>query len=140
MPLERDTPMDPLSDCFKPPAIPTLVHCLHCGEEYESYLMYWETGVDARGKPDGFWCCGTDGCDGRGFGFDVFPIDPDYVGEDGRRMSWSDDDEAEDDESATASWDDDDDTDPPSIETFGDEAATGEWTPDDIAGEDDIPW
>lgn len=118
-------PIDPQDDCFKPPAIPTLVHCLHCGEEYESYLIYWEQGVDARGKPDGFWCCGVDGCDGRGFGFDIFPVDPDYIGEDGQRM-WTDDSDAADDESegAEATWEDD---------------AT-DWTPDDLLGEDDIPW
>lgn len=119
-------PIDPQDDCFKPPAIPTLVHCLHCGEEYESYLIYWEDGVDARGKPDGFWSCGIDDCDGRGFGFDIFPLDPDYIGEDGERMWNNDPDTADDDESesAEATWEDD---------------AT-DWTPDDLMGEDDIPW
>jgi len=90
-------PRDPLEpdDVFNPPAIPTKVGCLHCGQTFESYLIEWriETGYD--GQPRGFWCCPTPGCDGRGFGFDILPTDPDYIGEDGERI-WVDDESDED--------------------------------------------
>ena len=85
---------DPNSDPFKPPAISTLVSCLHCGEEYDSYLIEWREETDANGRKSGFWCCPTPGCGGAGFGCDIFPIDPDYVDEDGNKM-WSFDDEDE---------------------------------------------
>ena len=46
----------------------------------------------------GFWCCPTPGCDGKGFGFDIFPIDPDYRDEQGNLMWMEDDDDEEYDE------------------------------------------
>jgi len=79
-------PTDPDADPFKPPAIPTEVGCLHCGQTFESYLIEWRTDSGADGKERGFWCCPTPGCDGRGFGFDILPTDPEYVGEDGERI------------------------------------------------------
>jgi hypothetical protein len=79
-------PLDPDDDCFKPPAIPTEVHCLHCDREYESYLIEWRIERTIGGERIGFWCCPTPGCDGKGFGFDLMPTDPDYVGEDGERF------------------------------------------------------
>lgn len=92
-------PLDPDSDCFKPPAIPTEVHCLHCGREYESYLIEWRVETTVDGSKHGFWCCPTPGCGGRGFGFDILPTDPRYVGDDGEPMfCWSDDEEDEYDE------------------------------------------
>jgi hypothetical protein len=89
-------PTDPAGDPFGPPAIPTEVGCLHCQEEYESYLIEWRVEPDHTGRPHGFWCCPTPGCGGRGFGFDIFPTDPDYRGEDGEPM-WVSDDGSEDD-------------------------------------------
>ena len=71
-------PLDPDGDSFKPPDIPKLVHCIHCGSEYESYLIEWRIETDHGGKPHGFWCCPVDECDGRGYGFDIFPIDPEF--------------------------------------------------------------
>ena len=51
-------------------------------------------------KPDGsklgFWCCPTPGCDGKGFGFDIFPTDPNY--DDGNLSFISDDDDDEHDD------------------------------------------
>lgn len=85
---------DPDADCFKPPAVPTEVHCLHCGKEYESYLMEYRIEQDPDGTRHGFWCCGTPGCDGKGFGFDIFPTDPDYTDADGEKM-WCDDGDGE---------------------------------------------
>jgi hypothetical protein len=102
-------PRDPLEpdDTFRPPAIPTEVGCLHCGKTFESYLIEWrvETGFD--GQPRGFWCCPTPGCDGRGFGFDILPTDPDYVGEDGERIYV--DDESDEDADEFDLFDDDSD-------------------------------
>lgn len=84
----------PEDDCFKPPAIPTEVHCLHCHREYDSYLIEWREFTNGKGETHGFWCCPVPSCDGKGFGFDIFPTDPDYVGEDGQPMwQWCDDEE-----------------------------------------------
>lgn len=86
----------PEDDCFKPPAVPIEVHCLHCHREYDSYLIEWRQFRNDKGEVDGFWCCPTPGCDGKGFGFDIFPTDPGYVGEDGEPMwEWFDDEEDE---------------------------------------------
>ena len=88
-------PLNPDGDPFKPPAIPTDVACLHCGEEYDSYLIEWRVETFPDGSQHGFWCCPTPGCDGRGFGFDILPTDPEYRDE---RGGWVTDDEDEDDD------------------------------------------
>ena len=90
--MPRHERPNPETDPYRPPAIPTEVCCLHCGQEYESYLIHWQEEVDERGEVHGFWCCPTTGCDGRGFGFDIFPTDPEYRDEDGEPM-WFHDDE-----------------------------------------------
>src|SRR5262249_20191011 len=87
-------PLDSDADCFKPPAIPTEAFCLHCRGVYESYLIEWRVFTLDDGSAHGFWCCPMPGCDGRGFGFDIFPTDPEYRGEDGERM-WCGGDEDE---------------------------------------------
>lgn len=119
-------------DPFRPPTVPVMVHCLHCDQEYESYLIHW---VDETTEADipGFWCCPTPGCDGKGFGFDIFPVDPDYRDEQGNLM-WTEDDGDEDE--------DYDEADGP-VDL---EVETEDWgvdvprhlPADDI--EDDIPW
>ena len=43
-------PLDPAGDPFGPPAVPTSVGCLHCGQEYDSYLIEWRIEPDA-GEP-----------------------------------------------------------------------------------------
>ena len=91
-------PLDPDRDCFKPPAIPTQVFCLHCQQEYDSYLIEWRLETSTDGSAHGFWCCPMPDCDGRGFGFDIFPIDPDYRNEDGEPM-WVEDEEEEEEPS-----------------------------------------
>ena len=94
---------NPETDPYRPPAIPTEVCCLHCGQEYESYLIQWREETDDRGHLHGFWCCPTPGCDGKGFGFDIFPTDPEYRGADGEPMWFTvDDDEEDEDEAAEA--------------------------------------
>ena len=90
---------DPLSsdgDPFGPPAIPTLVGCLHCGQEYDSYRIEWRV-VQTDSGPHGFWCCPIPGCDGRGFGFDILPVDPNYRDERGGWVHDQDEDYDEDD-------------------------------------------
>jgi hypothetical protein len=87
-------PFDSESDPFKPPATSTLVSCLHCRQEYDSFRIEWRVLRAVDGKPHGFWCCPIPGCDGKGFGFDIFPVDPDFQDE---RGGWFYDDELEDD-------------------------------------------
>lgn len=89
-------PLNPDNDPFGPPTISTLVHCIHCGEEYDSYRIEWCVERDHDGRRHGFWCCPMPGCDGKGFGFDIFPVDPEYRDENGELMWCSDEDEEED--------------------------------------------
>ncbi len=117
-------------DPFRPPTVPVIVHCLHCDQEYESYLIHWVDETTESDAP-GFWWCPTPGCDGKGFGFDIFPVDPDYRDEQGNLM-WVEDDDDEDYDEAD--------------ECVDLEADTEDWEVDvprqppaeDI--EDDIPW
>ena len=88
-------PLDAQADPFKPPETPVEVSCLHCGKEYESYLIEWRVLTSAAGEPHGFWCCPTPGCDGKGFGFDIFPTDPHYQDE---RGGWVYDEEEQEEE------------------------------------------
>jgi hypothetical protein len=87
-------PLDPRGDPFGPPEISIEVECLHCGETYDSYLIEWRVETDADGEQHGFWCCPTPDCGGRGFGFDIFPTDPEYQDERGGWV-WCDDEESE---------------------------------------------
>jgi hypothetical protein len=89
--------LNPENDPFGPPAVSTVVHCIHCGEEYDSYKIQWRIERDSDGTQHGFWCCPIAGCDGKGFGFDIFPVDPDYRDENGELM-WSGDEEDDDED------------------------------------------
>ena len=71
-------PLDSQADPFRPPELSVEVSCLHCGLEYDSYLIEWRVETTVDGSQHGFWCCPTPGCDGRGFGFDILPTDPNY--------------------------------------------------------------
>ena len=97
-----DVPPEAWEDHFHPPSISTIVSCLHCQEVYDSYKMVWETRPvddETPGDLPGFWRCPVEGCDGAGFGFDIFPIDPDYIDPDGREMGqWVEFDDDEYDE------------------------------------------
>lgn len=91
--MSESQPPDADNDPFRPPKQPTLVGCLHCGEEYESYLIEWRESVAADGKREGFWCCPIPGCSGAGFGFDILPVDPNYRDENGGWTSGTEDDD-----------------------------------------------
>ncbi len=58
-------------DPFRPPETPCPVRCLHCDAEYSSDEIVWRQGPDGSG----FWCCPRPGCDGKGFHFDIHPLD-----------------------------------------------------------------
>ena len=94
--MSTDDPRDSDSDPFGPPAISTLVGCLHCGEEYDSYRIEWRIERTVSGQTHGFWCCPIAGCDGKGFGFDILPCDPHYRDENGGWFHDDEDDESED--------------------------------------------
>lgn len=98
------------NDPFHPPSIATLVHCIHCHEEYDSWRIEWRETEGADGTRRGFWRCPIEGCDGAGFGSDIFPVDPNYVDPDGRDMGWfADDEEGGDDDGEDWADDDEDD-------------------------------
>ncbi len=111
-------------DPFGPPEQPTQVHCLHCDRDYMSDLIQWcEDVVD--GQVSGFWRCPTPGCDGAGFGFDIFPTDPDWVDPTGRLQyidADEDDDEFDDDSDEDSEDADDAETGDEEGEPFADSA------------------
>lgn len=84
-------------DPFGPPKEPIAVFCLHCGEEFESWQIVWKPRPNEFGEAtdsmQGDWCCPTDGCDGVGFGFDIFPCDKDWRDDNGEKWFFSDDGE-----------------------------------------------
>ena len=92
--MHANDPLNSEGDPFGPPAIPTLVACLHCGQEYDSYRIEWRIERDVSGSMHGFWCCPNPGCDGKGFGFDILPVDPNYQDENG---GWVYDDNLDED-------------------------------------------
>ena len=114
--MSDDDATDSKNDLFSPPEIPTLVGCLHCEQEYESYLIEWRIREGFDGKLHGFWCCPTEGCDGIGFGFDILPVDQEF--EDERGGIWI---EASDEEAELDSWQDDSEEEPKPKRDRGDE-------------------
>jgi len=128
-----DDSLSPDGDPFGPPAVSTLVSCLHCGQEYDSYQIVWRIEQNAEGRPHGFWCCPIAGCDGKGFGFDIFPVDPEYHDENGERMWCSDEhDECGEDEfdEAGNDW---------LPEASAEEENAGPRSPSNV-DEDELPW
>jgi hypothetical protein len=133
--------LNPENDPFAPPAISTEVHCIHCGEEYDSYRIEWRTERDADGAVHGFWCCPMESCDGKGFGFDIFPVDPEYRDENGELMWCSDSDEFDGDDYDDVEFFDDDSelsasevSQGDAVEVGGDdEGAAAEWLVDEDA-------
>ena len=107
-------------DPFRPPEIPILVHCIHCDEEYDSFRIQWEEEVGPDGRLHGFWSCPIEDCDGRGYGFDIFPVDADHYDQ---RGGWVGDEEDEDEQPWTSGWGEaeDDDQQPWTEEFFLDD-------------------
>ena len=100
---------DPQADHFRPPSIPTEVQCTYCRREFDSWKMEWHEEY-CDGEIQGFWCCPTDGCGGRGFGFNIWPTEPNYIDPDGRDLSRKPCDENEDEFAFLEDqWTDDDD-------------------------------
>ena len=69
--MKNDLPPEATSDPFKPPEEPCEVGCIHCGSVYSSSEIVWRRNEDG----EGFWCCPAEDCDGKGYGFDIFPTD-----------------------------------------------------------------
>ena len=113
-------PTNPEGDPFYPPAVPTLVFCLHCQQEYDSYRIEWRIEPDVNGKPRGWWCCPISGCDGKGFLFDIYPVDPTFQDE---RGEWfcDDEEESEDDDADSDGAPDDEDSKDNSGDSQGEE-------------------
>ncbi len=82
---------------MQPPEQPILVHCIHCGNEYDSWQMIWVPCTEEQLQRDrvsdlkGFWCCPIEGCGGAGFTCDIWPADPDYVDPRTGEKLWHDD-------------------------------------------------
>lgn len=87
-------PGTPEADCFLPPKTNCVVVCLHCREQYDSYRIVWREFQRPDAAPQGFWCCPTSGCDGKGFLFDIHPVDANWEDDEDRGMTggWFDDD------------------------------------------------
>lgn len=94
---DPDLPPEALEDHMKPPEVSTLVHCLHCGREFESLEIIWvpfteeEMRCDGKSSIRGMWRCPIEGCDGAGFACDLWPVDPDYVDPETGEKYWHDD-------------------------------------------------
>lgn len=58
-----------MRDPFRPPAVPVMVRCLHCGAVFMSSEMVYER----RGR-DTLWWCKNPLCGGAGFRFDLHPV------------------------------------------------------------------
>jgi hypothetical protein len=94
-------PTEPDDAPFAPPRENIEVGCLHCGQAYDSYRIELRDEAGPGGKPA--WCCPIPGCSGLGFGFDIFPTDPNWVDPTGQlHIVVSDDEDDFDDEE----WDD----------------------------------
>ena len=54
-----------------------LCECLHCGKQFTEDKLIWQAKkppfIGGLGMP--VWWCPTNGCDGAGLGFDIFPVD-----------------------------------------------------------------
>lgn len=66
------------NDCFGPPEVPCECYCLHCHRTFMSDQIWFQKVRGARDGFDGFWMCPTPNCSGKGFTFDIFPVDPDH--------------------------------------------------------------
>ena len=89
-------------DPFGPPEVPCECFCLHCRRTFMSDQIWFQKVKGARDGFEGFWMCPTPNCSGKGFTFDIFPVDPDHPANEG----WvTVDGEYFEDEDEDAEWD-----------------------------------
>lgn len=86
---EARNAFDPMEDPMAPPREACECWCLHCRRTFQSSEMWFQRVIGARDGFTGFWMCPTHNCDGAGFGFDIFPTDPEHPANEG----WTDTDE-----------------------------------------------
>lgn len=92
----HELPASARADEFGPPTTPIKVKCSHCGCTYQSSEMVWrradadEAMTEPENKLEGFWCCPIDGCNGRGFTLDIWPLTKEWVGHDGQKKFFAD--------------------------------------------------
>jgi hypothetical protein len=87
----------PQDDPMGPPKEPCECWCMHCRRTFTSDQMWFQRVIgDSRGF-EGFWMCPTANCSGAGFGFDIFPTDPNHPANEGWHHFDDDDEEEEDD-------------------------------------------
>jgi hypothetical protein len=70
----RKLPAEAFEDCMGPPTENPFIRCgcLHCGpegHEFEAIEMRWI-------ESEGMWACPCTTCGGRGFQFDIHPVEP----------------------------------------------------------------
>ena len=129
-------PDDPNTDPFKPPAVSTEVHCLHCNQEYDSYLIDWRIEVGADGQEHGFLVLPDARLRRPWLLLRHLPHRPRLPRRRRQPDLWSDDeddeDEDEDDDDFDDDEDDDDDDDDDDLDDLDDDL-------DDEDFDDDVP-
>jgi hypothetical protein len=75
--MQSNLPEEALRDLMAPPRSPIEVLCIHCGQTFDSARIEWREHQHGN-RRRGFWCCPMPDCDGMGFGFDIWPVDPSY--------------------------------------------------------------
>jgi hypothetical protein len=88
---DRDDPMGP-------PKEPCECWCMHCRRTFMSSGMWFQRVINDPSGFKGFWMCPTPNCEGKGFTFDIFPVDPDHPANDGWVYDDDDDEEGYEDE------------------------------------------
>jgi hypothetical protein len=67
---DPDDPTEDYTDTFAPdPNSTQEMECLHCGATFEESEVTYEQRFG-----DYYWWCPTEGCDGAGVGFDIYPV------------------------------------------------------------------
>src|SRR3954470_6282403 len=84
-------------DAMAPPKEPCECWCMHCRRTFMSNQMWFQRVINDPAGFAGFWMCPTANCDGAGFTFDIFPIDPNHPANQGWTLFDDDDEDHEDD-------------------------------------------
>jgi hypothetical protein len=88
------------SDPFGPPKVPCECFCLHCRRTFLSNQIWFQKVNGARDGFDGFWMCPTPNCSGKGFTFDIFPVDANHPANEG----WHHDAEYDEEDDEGGEW------------------------------------